>query len=163
MNGFLRSVLVIVLMIAVPAAAAAQSHGGGGPSAGSSGHVTSGGGHVSSGGGQVSAPSRPAAPPAQSSHGFTFPHETSVQPIAPQRPVVLPGSPGTGANRAPTTYTHAPINVKATGGPYHGQFHGPVIYNPHHWGAGDGIMAYHGIRHQSIGVVVFGARSQSVV
>jgi hypothetical protein len=134
MNGSLR-LLALVLVVGVPAAALAQSHGGGGQaSGGGGGHVSSGGGgHVSSGGGRVSAPSMPAAPPAQSPHGFSFPHETNVQPIPPQHPVTLPGPPGTSANRTPTTYTHAPFNGNRTGGPYYGQFHGAVIYNPHRW------------------------------
>jgi hypothetical protein len=134
MNGSLRWALLLALMIGVPAVALAQNHGGASSSGG--GHVSSGGGgHVSSGGGgQISAPPRPAGPPAQSPHGFNFPHETNVQPIPAQRPVVLPGSPGSGASRAPATYTHAPVNGKVTGGPYYGQFHGPAVHNPRHWG-----------------------------
>jgi hypothetical protein len=41
-------------------------------------------------------------------------------------------APENGAPQAaPQTYRHAP-NV-AGPGPYHGQFHGPAITNPHHW------------------------------
>ncbi len=141
MNGFLRSALALALIVELPAAVLAQSHGGGG------GHVSAGGGggaHVSAGGGgggHVSA----GGPPTQSSQGFSFPHETGAQPIPPSRPVAPPISPSTGANRTTATYTRAPFNGNVTGGPYHGQFHGPPIYNPHRWprwGWNHGVIWY---------------------
>ena len=122
--------------------------GGGGGSA----HVSGGGGgnaHVSagsSGGGHV------YAPPAQAPHGFSFPHETSVQPRPPSGPVAAPVSPAaganhtaTGANHTTTTYTRAPYNGYASGGPYRGQFHGPVLHNPYRWprwGWNHGVIWY---------------------
>jgi hypothetical protein len=119
MSGSLRSVIALALMASAPAAALAQNHAGG---SSSSSHASSGGGgHVSSGGGRVSSPSMPAAPPAQSQHGFSFPGEPSVRPVTPQRPPVRPVSNGTGANHV-------------TGGPYRGQFNGRAIHNPRHWG-----------------------------
>ncbi|MFY9739247.1 MAG: hypothetical protein WAK11_09370, partial [Candidatus Cybelea sp.] len=132
MSGSLRSVVALVLIASAPAAALAQSH----PSS----HVSSGGGHPSSGSGRVSTQPAPAAPPAQSHHGFSFPNESNVRPIpqprpvAPSRPVAQPVSNGTGANRAPANYVHSPVNRNVTGGPYRGQFHGRVIYNPRRWG-----------------------------
>ena len=129
MNGRLGSALALVLIVELPAAVLAQSHGGGG----SAGHVSAGGGsasHVSPGsgaGGHVSAP-----PPAQSPHGFNFPHETNVQPIPP-RAVAPPVSSATSTHHSTATYTRPPFNANVTGGPYRGQFHGPPIYNPHRW------------------------------
>ena len=143
MNGSLRSALALVLIVELPAAVLAQSHGGGG--SGGAGHVSagSGGAHVSAGSGggaHVSA----GAPPAQSPHGFSFPHETNAQPI-PSRPVAPPVSSATRANRTTTTYTRAPFNGNVTGGPYHGQFHGPPIYNQYRWprwGWNHGVIWY---------------------
>jgi hypothetical protein len=126
-SGALRSVIALVLMASVPAAALAQSH--------ASSHVSSGvAGHASGGSGRVSTPSAPAAPPAQNQHGFSFPNESNVRPIAVPRPVAPPVSNETGANHAPTKYMHSPVNGNVTGGPYRGQFHGRVIYNPRRWG-----------------------------
>jgi hypothetical protein len=133
MNGFFRSALALVLIVELPATVLAQSHGGGGT-----------GGHVSAAGGGASHVSA-GAPPAQSPHGFSFPHETNVQPMPPSRPVALPASSATGANRTTATYTRAPFNGNVTGGPYHGQFHGPVVYNPYRWprwGWNHGVIWY---------------------
>jgi hypothetical protein len=127
MSGSLRSVIALVLISAAPAVVLAHSHAGG--------HVSSGGGgHPSGGSGRISAPSAPAAPQAQSQHGFSFPNETNARPITPQRPVAQPVSNGAGANHAPTRYMHSPVNENVSGGPYRGQFHGRVIYNPRRWG-----------------------------
>ena len=135
MNRFLRGVLSLALIFGVPAAASAQTHGGGHTSGGGGGHASSGGGgHVSGGGGRVSAPPAPVTAPVQSQHGFTFPNEPNVRPVTPQHPVTRPVSPGTGANHGTAGYTRAPFNGNVTGGPYHGQFHGRVIYNPRRWG-----------------------------
>jgi hypothetical protein len=123
MSGSLRNVIALVLMAGAPAIALAQNHGGGG---GGSSHASSGGGHVSSGGGH-------AAPPAQSQHGFSFPGESSVRPITPQRPVTQPASNGTGANHATLKYV-PPASRNVTGGPYRGEFNGRVIHNPRRWG-----------------------------
>jgi hypothetical protein len=131
MSGSLRSVIALVLMAAAPASALAQNH--------ASGHVSAGGsGHASGGTGRVSAPSAPVAPPPQSQHGFSFPNEANVRPITPPRPVARPISTqpisnGRSANHAPTNYVHSPVNANVTGGPYRGQFHGRVIYNPRRW------------------------------
>ena len=140
MNGSLHIALALVLIVELPAAVLAQNHGGGG---GTGGHVSAGGGgHVSAGGGgHVSA----GAPPASSPHGFSFPHETNVQPMPPPRPVAHPVSSATGANRTTTTYTQTAFKGNVTGGPYHGQFHGPPIYNPHRWprwGWNHGVIWY---------------------
>jgi hypothetical protein len=125
-TGSLRSIIALVLMAGAPAVALPQNH--------AEGHASSGGGgHASSGSGRVSAPPAPAAPPAQSQHGFSFPNEANVRPVTSQRPVAQPVSNGTGANHATTRYMHPPVNGNVTGGPYHGQFHGHVVYNPHHW------------------------------
>jgi hypothetical protein len=147
MNNSLPAVLALVLMAGVPAAVLAQSHGGGGPaSSGGGGHASSGGGgHVSSGGGHVSSGGggHVSAPPVQSPRGFSFPHETNVQPIPP--PVARPVSRASGASRPPATYTRPPFNGNVTGGPYHGQFHGPVIYSPYRWwrwGWNHGVIWY---------------------
>jgi hypothetical protein len=131
MSGSLRSVIALVLMVAAPASALAQNH--------ASGHVSAGGsGHASGGTGRVSAPSAPVAPPPQSQHGFSFPNEANVRPITPPRPVAQPISTqpisnGRSVNHAPTNYVHSPVNANVTGGPYRGQFHGRVIYNPRRW------------------------------
>jgi hypothetical protein len=126
MRGSLRSAIALVLMASAPVGALAQSHAGS--------HVSGGGGgHPSGGSGRVSTPSAQAAPPAQSQHGFSFPNESNVRPITPPRPVAQPVSNGTGANHAPTKYMHSPVNGNVTGGPYRGQFHGRVIYNPRRW------------------------------
>lgn len=133
MNGSPRLALAVVLLLAAPVAAQAQNHAGGGTvTGGGGGHASSGGaGHISTGGGHVSAPPAPAAPPTQGQHGFVFPNETNVRPMPPQHPVVQPGSPGTVVNGRP--YRQAPYTGTITGGPYHGQFHGPVVRNPHRW------------------------------
>jgi hypothetical protein len=122
MSGSLRSVVALVLVASLPAAALAQNH--------ASSHVSSGGGgHASGGSGRVSTPSAPAAPPAQSQHGFSFPNESNVRPIPPPRPVAPSRSVA-----QPGPNMHSPVNGNVTGGPYRGQFHGRVIYNPRRWG-----------------------------
>jgi hypothetical protein len=106
MSGSLRSIIALVLMAGAPAAALAQNH--------ASGHVS--------------------APPPQSQHGFSFPNEANARPITPPRPVsTQPISNGRSANHAPANYMHSPVNANVTGGPYRGQFHGRVIYNPRRW------------------------------
>lgn len=141
MKRSLGCALAFVLIIELPAVVLAQSHGGGG----GAGHVSGGGGgaHVSGGGGGAHV--SPRAPVAQSPHGFSFPHETNVQPIPPSRPVAPPVSSATGAGHTTATYTRVPFNRNVTGGPYHGQFHGPPIHNPHHgprWGWNHGVIWY---------------------
>jgi hypothetical protein len=143
MNGSLRSVLALAIIVALPAAVLAQSRGGGGGSA----HVSAGGGspHVSSGSGGAGGHVTSAAPPPPNPYGFSFPHETSVQPNPPSRPVAPPVSSASGANRRTATYTHAPFNGNVSGGPYHGQYHGPVLHNPRHWprwGWNHGVIWY---------------------
>jgi hypothetical protein len=134
-KGSLGCALAFALIVELPAGALAQNHGGGG--GGGGGHVSGGGG----GGAHVSA----RAPAPQSPHGFSFPHETNVQPIAPSRPVAPPGSYGAGANHTTGTYTRAPLNRNVTGGPNHGQLHGHPINNPHpgpRWGWNHGVIWY---------------------
>lgn len=134
----LRRLLAVMLIAGFPSAALAQSHA-------SQGHPSQGGAPPRQ---AAPAPPRPAPPvsqprvevPSQPHSGFSFPHD--VYPAKQPRPIVQPappvkvhqpyGPPKSGAPGQPSRYPRAPYNP--IGGPYHGQFHGPVIYNPHHWG-----------------------------